>query len=317
MRSRGGAFFLLLSWGLAAPLFAAGPGTSAAPFLRLGFGARALGMGEAFVATADDVSALYYNPAGLMARRAPGEVDLLASYALHFQDINISQLGFVQRHWGLAVTYLSVPGLERRTEETAQPDGTFGASDMAFSVSTARPLGPVAVGGTLRVIRQTIGAYSASGLAADLGGLYRLPGTGFSVGASVANIGGALKFVDQGYPLPTTLRLGAAWQGFAGIPAQLGAQVDLPRDSAPLYRAGLEYVGFGPFALRAGYMAAPSVQRAALMGAAIGGAPQGLTEFFGAFIGFGLRFGRGSLDYSMLPYGELGNSHRFSLGLRF
>ncbi len=37
----------------------------AAEFLRLGVGARALGMGEAFVAVADDASAPYWNPAGL------------------------------------------------------------------------------------------------------------------------------------------------------------------------------------------------------------------------------------------------------------
>ena len=41
--------------------------SSAAQFLKLGFGARALGMGESFVAIADDISAIHYNPAGLAA----------------------------------------------------------------------------------------------------------------------------------------------------------------------------------------------------------------------------------------------------------
>jgi len=39
--------------------------TTCAPFLEIGVGARAIGMGGAFVATANDVSALYWNPAGI------------------------------------------------------------------------------------------------------------------------------------------------------------------------------------------------------------------------------------------------------------
>ncbi len=40
-------------------------GTTAAQFLKIGVGARAIGMGGAFAATADDITAMYWNPAGL------------------------------------------------------------------------------------------------------------------------------------------------------------------------------------------------------------------------------------------------------------
>jgi len=40
-------------------------GTSSATFLRIGVGARAVAMGETFVAVANDPSAIYWNPAGL------------------------------------------------------------------------------------------------------------------------------------------------------------------------------------------------------------------------------------------------------------
>ena len=40
-------------------------GTSMANFLKIGVGPRAIGMGEAFVAMANDASAIYWNPAGL------------------------------------------------------------------------------------------------------------------------------------------------------------------------------------------------------------------------------------------------------------
>ncbi len=62
---RGLSALLLLWLSSVVPARASGPGTSAATFLELGFGARPLGLGEAYVAVADDVSALHYNPAGL------------------------------------------------------------------------------------------------------------------------------------------------------------------------------------------------------------------------------------------------------------
>src|SRR5258706_12521042 len=40
-------------------------GTSSASFLRIGIGARAAGLGESFVAVANEPSAIYWNPAGL------------------------------------------------------------------------------------------------------------------------------------------------------------------------------------------------------------------------------------------------------------
>ena len=42
-------------------------GTTAAQFLKIGVGARAVGMGSAFAATADDITSIYWNPAGLAA----------------------------------------------------------------------------------------------------------------------------------------------------------------------------------------------------------------------------------------------------------
>ena len=40
-------------------------GTAGAQFLEIGVSARAIGMGEAYVAVSNDATAMYYNPAGL------------------------------------------------------------------------------------------------------------------------------------------------------------------------------------------------------------------------------------------------------------
>ncbi len=57
---------LILTIFSSAALGETGDGGHAGPFLQLGFGARAMGMGGAFVAVADDATAGFFNPAGLV-----------------------------------------------------------------------------------------------------------------------------------------------------------------------------------------------------------------------------------------------------------
>jgi len=302
---------------------AAGPGTSAASFLKLGFGARPLAMGEAFVSVADDASALHYNPAGLAlgpavsSRQAPRDFELLVSHAMHVQDIRLTQMGLLKRPFGFSATHLSLDGIERRTSETPQPEGQFGASDLALGISYGRKVRGVGVGGTLKIIRQTIGEYSAQAFAVDMGVIQRFDRFPVSVGASIVNLGSQVRFIEEGFPLPLTLRFGATVGLTKRIPHAFSIQVDLPRDGDPELRLGMEYLGFGPFALRAGYRTMSSDQRQAALGKALGSSAPGLSEFYGMFMGAGFRSKLGSMDYTILPYGELGNAHRFSFTVRF
>lgn len=278
------------------------------------------------MALADDVSAVHYNPAGLAF--TPGmaslqdnsrRYEMLASHAMHIQDIRLSQFGFLARPWGFSVTHLGLDGIERRTSETAQPEGSFGASDLMMGFSYGKRLAgsQIGLGFTGKYIRQTIGEYSATAYAADFGALYRLPNMPVSVGASLVNLGTKVTFIEKGSPLPRTLRLGAAYGMTAKFPHALTFQIDLPRDGSPALRLGLEYLGFGPFALRAGYRTTSASQRSAALGKALGSSAPGLAEFYGMFLGTGFRSKFGNLDYTLLPYGELGNAHRLSFTLRF
>ena len=64
-------------------------GTTAAAFLSIGVGARAMGQGSAYVASADDVTSLYWNAAGL-ARMTRGEVT--ASHSAWLGDLQHDHL---------------------------------------------------------------------------------------------------------------------------------------------------------------------------------------------------------------------------------
>ena len=132
----GSILFSAIAALLSLPAYSAGPGTSAATFLNLGFGARPLALGESFVAVADDAAALHYNPAGLgfgpglASRQSPRRYEMLASHALHIQDIRLS---VPLAPWGFSVTHLALDGIRRTARIAAR--GHSGASDPMVGAS--------------------------------------------------------------------------------------------------------------------------------------------------------------------------------------
>ena len=65
-------------------------GTTGAQFLELGVSARAMGMAEAFSAVANDISAVYYNPAGLTALLGK---EVMTTYISLPADVNYGFVG--------------------------------------------------------------------------------------------------------------------------------------------------------------------------------------------------------------------------------
>src|SRR5258706_10649277 len=148
-------------------------GTSGAAFLKIGPGARPAGMGEAFTGVADDIHAIFYNPAGLATLKHP---ELTAMHMQWFQSINYEFAAFAyptETHgtWGFALSNLHTDNIDRRTEDTDTAINQFSASDNAYWLSYAYPItSRLSVGGNAKYIRQTLDSTSASAYAVD-GGL--------------------------------------------------------------------------------------------------------------------------------------------------
>ncbi|MBI5243128.1 MAG: PorV/PorQ family protein [Elusimicrobia bacterium] len=291
-------------------------GTSGAPFLKLGAGARAGAMAEAFSAVADDASALYYNPAGLTLLRRP---ELAGAHTQHFQGISYEYAGFVyplkskqeySRHaLGLGIYNLSVGDMERRTGDTLEAEGSFGAGDYAYNLSYAyRVDETLGVGATGKIIHQTLDTYSSMAYALDAGVHYSPRPTAkrpVTFALVLKNAGTRPSFAGVSDPLPLAVTAGV---GFEPLRNRVKLDLDLSK-----YRDTDFFAAFGgeyrhPFskelsgAFRFGYT---SVRKD----------NEGLN---GLAMGVGVMFlQRFGFDFAWVPYGVLGDTFRYSINLKF
>lgn len=293
-------------------------GTSAAQFLKIGAGSRAAAMGEAYSALGDDAYALYYNPAALTMLKDP---QLAASHTSYIQGSNYGVLGFAyplkggrmegySKHvLGAAIYNLSVSDIERRgTTETTQPLGEFDAGDYSYNLSYAyRHDRRIGVGATVKMIHQTLDTYDATAFGTDLGAHFTPRPEAerpFSFAAVVKNLGTKQKMAGIEDPLPLGMVLGA---GAFVLPKRLKLEVNATkyRDTNAIIAVGGEFTHAFTSdmsgALRAGY----STHRKDNPG------------LNGVSVGMGLSFHRASFDFAWVPFGDLGNTFRYSLLVRF
>ena len=283
-----------------ANLFAAG--TSAASFLKLGAGARAEAMGGAFSAVANDVTAVYWNPAGLAQLET---AELAAMQNTHFVDTQYQFLAGAkpmgQNVMGISFYRLDYGTIDSYTA-TDVKNGSFDAGSMAASVSLGRKLNDRMMAGvSVKLIEESIESEKASTFAADLGVLYKMDRFNFS--GVIQNAGPGLKMVKDSAPLPLTIRVGASTK-FMNEKMLGSVEISKPNDAAASLRGGVEYKLASMFALRGGYAMAP-------------GQSTDLGGLVGLNAGLGVTFNRFNMDYTISPFGDLGLSHRISFGYKF
>jgi tetratricopeptide (TPR) repeat protein len=289
MRAPSLAAFLLSA---AAAAGAQTVGSAPGQLFETGVSGRALGMGSAFTAVADDASALYYNPAGLgllSGRRAE------AMHAALYGGAAFDYLGYGQNlpktegGWGAEVLRLGVSGIEGR-DSSDNPTGSFGYSELGFGAGFGLAdvfIDDLALGAGVKGVSRSLAGQSNRLFGADLGAqygpFYRERAT---VGLVLSNALG-LAQGDTSDRLARGARLGASYQVLG--PVLLAADASDLGD----FRAGAEY-RYGQFALRAGWTSG---------GPTFGG---------GAVILDSLSF-----DVAVLDSSALGVSERVSLGYRF
>ncbi|MEW6681243.1 MAG: PorV/PorQ family protein, partial [bacterium] len=272
---------------------------------KLGSGARANALGEAFVGLADDLNALYWNPAGLSQLN-----DREASFMFlkPFDEVKGLGYGYLsgvfptnKAIFATSISYFDY-GKEDKYDASAKPEGTWDACDLnlSFGLGGKMPDENIALGLSLKAIYGEIGNSDAYGFCCDAGMLYKPKIKGMKIGAVIKNIGTRIKFEKESDPLPLCLKLGLSYllpKTLAPITIVLDGT--LPNDNDPYINLGGEYDYRKALAIRLGFKSGPQ------------------DEGSGLTTGFGIKQKRFSLDFAFQPQGELGNSYFVSLSSKF
>lgn len=168
-------------------------GTTSANFLKIGAGSRAIGMGGAFVALANDASAMYWNPGGAAQL---SQSELLVNHTNWVADIRFTYVGFIAPlprigTIGINLTAMTMDPMEvTRYGQEHGTGETFKAGSYALGFVYAKQLTDrFSIGANAKYITEVISQSSSGGFALDIGTLYKTPFKGIRFGSSISNFG--------------------------------------------------------------------------------------------------------------------------------
>ncbi len=285
-------------------------GTYSLQFLKIGPSARAAGMAGAFTAIANDASATYWNPAGMvdMTRTASvARTHVLAGRRAASTSPALSSRCRSCRVRG--VSSARALSLDPQKERTVfLPEGTgkeFDAGDMSFGLSYAQFFtDKFSAGGTVHFVHSGLAEKSVNTYVVDFGLIYRIGYMGMRLGMMIQSLGGKINYDSRDAKIPTMFKVGfsmAAYQRGAHSLNGVG-EFSHPSDNTETVNLGAEY-GFNQFFyLRGGYN----------FGYDSKGAAAGLGLKIDTTQTSNLNF-----DYAWEDLGFLGAAHRFSLGFSY
>ncbi|HEX7545764.1 MAG TPA: PorV/PorQ family protein [Gemmatimonadaceae bacterium] len=194
--------------------------TRAAVLLTLPSSARALALGEAWGAIADDESALFYNPAQLARVRGLAVGGSLQNYIASTTlgafavavPLGKGTVGFGLQLLDYGSADEIVPADGSNGQVGTPTGGTVTAQDMAFMLGYGIAFGSrreLRVGAELEYARQAVASYSGGAMAGGIGAAYSLP-NGWDVSAALQHMGSSLTLAAVSAPLPLTWRAAVA-----------------------------------------------------------------------------------------------------------
>lgn len=313
-------------------------GTTAAQFLKIGPGARAIAMGGAYTGVSDDIYATYWNPAGVAVSKGNGQVAFnhtqwLAdvSYDYAAGSINVPELGTLFA----TLTSMGVPEEKVRTFDYPEGDGRYwDASSIELGFGYARSLTDrFSIGFQAKYIKESIWNSSANGFAFDVGTYYVTPFNDLVIGASISNFGSKMqldgrdiqfnidpdgngttgpnnipaKYEMGTFDMPLSFKIGLSMDVIKTRYFRLKAALDAahPNDNNEYVNAGAEFAYDETFFIRGGYKSL-----------FLNDSEQSFT--LGAGVNYELSPGfKIIVNYAYADYGRLKNIQYIDLGISF
>ncbi len=319
-------------------------GAAGGEFLRIAVGARANGMAGAFAGVSNDITALYFNSAGIVDIQGYAAN---VSYSQWFGGYSHQYLAGVipvadKYRAGLSITSFTSGDIPLTTVEDENRLGnSYSISDFALSGSFAGFLTEqFSFGVSLKYVQNGISSLSASGVFVDVGTMYRFGG--YRVGFSISNLGSTMQFSGQNlnikadmvrelqyqkldasllsspFNVPLSFKAGIACEALSEWFGMYESRPDLgmsqARDHRLVVAADFETLSDVPEQAAIGVEYMWNDLLALRAGYRVGTDQFKLSGGIGIhYIGGGFD---GSLDYAMQPTSDLGLVYRISLALK-
>ncbi len=278
-------------------------GNSGLSFLKFGFGARNIAMGDAGASVSNDVTALFYNPSRLVSS------DMNEVIFMHnewIQDVR-SEVGGIKWNmfslpFAVGFNVTTVSDIEVRNKP-GEPISSFNANYFFASLSSGLTVvNNLDFGATVKYLYEGILNSEAKGFGFDFGLNYLTPIDGLTVSSAVKNLGSVDKLENESTKLPTEFRIGSSYQFDIEI-----KELDFVAAAEFLkyletddihFNFGGDIIYNNLISLRTGYQT--------------GFESRGFTA------GLGILWGNLKFDYAYLPFTlGLGNANLFSVQFQF
>ncbi len=204
---------IILTLFFTSSIFAQSEINSGMSFLKIGFGARNIALGDVGVISSNNVSAVAYNPA-LLTYGEKSEVAL--SHSSWMNDVSSEMLGakfsLFSLPFALYINSSQISDIEIR-RKPGEAVAKFNANYFAASLSSAYKItNSLSAGASVKFLYQGMYVYEATGWAVDFGAYYRNAVKNLDLSFAVRNIGTMNKLKEESTKLPSLFSFGMSYQ---------------------------------------------------------------------------------------------------------
>lgn len=300
-------------------------GGSGMQFLKISPDARSLSLAGAVVSSTNDVSSLFWNPAGITGIDT-GKVNVMVSHTRYFGDISGNFAGAVMKagklsYVGIQVFSMNYGTMDETTEFESKGTGrTFSVSNYTIGLTYAKILtNSFSFGINGKYANEGFAGMHVNNVLFDLGLKYDVGVKHTRFGLNFSNFGfnvnpsGDVKILKfdgvqdvksfSNISVPGIFRLGLAFDPIHTKDQVLtvSGQLNHPTDNNETYALGSEYCYLKTVYVRAGYEFGSD------------------ERYIAPSAGLGLKMNRGfggiAIDYGFLAKSNLGNIHRITLAI--